>query len=64
MVHKTKRLDDFKEAVEGEGWAINDYKDMIAKAKSRHEKKVLTHIMNEEQEHLGELFKLMSCEVK
>ena len=63
MVHKySKRFEDFKEAMEGEGWAINDYKDMISRAKTEKEKEVLTHIMKEEQEHLDELMGMMKCE--
>jgi rubrerythrin len=63
MVHKLKKYNDYKEAIEGEGWAIGDYKDMISNAKSEKEKRVLTHIMKEEQEHLSELMSLMKCKV-
>jgi hypothetical protein len=51
--------EDYKEAVEGEGWAIGDYKDMLSKARSDEEKEVLGHILKEEQEHLNELQSLM-----
>jgi rubrerythrin len=64
MVHKIKNAEDYKEALSGEGWAINDYKDMISKVKTKKEKRILTHIMNEEVEHQKELIKLMSCKVK
>jgi rubrerythrin len=36
---------------------------MISNAKSEKEKRVLTHIMKEEQEHLSELMSLMKCKV-
>lgn len=64
-VNKKKRLKraDYKEALEGEGWAITDYKDMVSKAETKKEKNVLTHIMNEEKEHLNELMELMECKV-
>ena len=55
-------FEDFKEAIEGEGWAINDYANMIAKSETDDERKILTHIRGEEQEHLEELMKLMKCE--
>ena len=58
MVHK------YQQQIEGEGWAINDYKDAIAKAKTEKERKVLTHIMKEEEEHLEELMELDKCKVK
>jgi rubrerythrin len=63
MVHKIKRSQDYLEAIEGEGWAIVDYQNMISNAKTEKERKVLTHIMNEEQEHLKELMGLLKCEV-
>ena len=56
--------DDYKEALEGEGWAIGDYKDMISKADTEHERKVLTHIHDEEEEHVDELTDLMGCKKK
>lgn len=49
---------DLTSAIEGEGWAINDYKDKITRAKTLKEKRVLTHIMNEEKSHLGMLLRL------
>lgn len=66
MVHKMKnaRLEDYKEAIEGEGWAINDYTAMISNVKTEKEKEVLTHIRDEEKEHLNELMELMKCKVK
>ena len=53
--------EDFKEAAAGEGWAINDYAGMIAEADTDKERKVLTHIRKEEEEHLDELVGLMEC---
>ena len=53
--------DDYKEALAGEGWAINDYKDMIIKSDDEKEKKMLNHIMVEEEEHMDELLGLMEC---
>jgi hypothetical protein len=50
---------DYKEAVEGEGWAIGDYKDMISKSDTDEEREALTHIKEEEEEHLDELHDLM-----
>jgi hypothetical protein len=52
---------DFKEAVEGEGWAIGDYAAMISEADTEKERWMLTHIRNEENEHLDELVELMEC---
>lgn len=52
--------DDYKEAIEGEGWAIADYADMISRAETDKEKEVLTHIRNEEKEHLDELIGLLN----
>jgi rubrerythrin len=51
---------DYKEALQGEGWAIGDYTDMIAKSDKPAERKMLTHIMKEEQEHMDELIRLMA----
>jgi|GEM_PF-5930232 len=53
--------EDYKEAVEGEGWAIGDYADMISKADSNKEKRILRHIRDEEREHMDELIELMGC---
>jgi rubrerythrin len=50
---------DYTEALEGEGWAIGDYKDMISKSDSLTEQKTLKHILKEEQEHQDELLGLM-----
>jgi rubrerythrin len=60
-MHKKCNCNDYKEAIEGEGWAIVDYTDFISKAKSEKEKKALTHIRDEEKEHLNELMELMRC---
>jgi rubrerythrin len=49
---------DYKEAVEGEGWAIGDYKDLLKKAETQEEKDTIEHIVKDEQEHLGLLLKL------
>ena len=62
MVHKLEKS-DYKQAMEGEGWAIVDYQDMITRATGK-EKETLTHIMNEEKEHLDELMKLIKCKVR
>lgn len=61
MKCRLKKVYNYKEQIEGEGWAINDYKGKIAEAKTENEKKVLTHIMNEEKEHLSELLELENC---
>ena len=50
---------DYKEALEGEGWAQGDYKGMIAKADTKKEKKVLREIHDEESHHEDELLELM-----
>jgi len=50
---------DYKEAIEGEGWAIGDYKDLLARAETPEEKKVIKHILKEEEEHLDELWVLV-----
>jgi hypothetical protein len=50
---------DYKQALQGEGWAIGDYTDMISKADTPKERRKLTHIMKEEQEHVDELIDLM-----
>jgi len=49
---------DYKEAIEGEGWAIGDYADMIVKADTTTERETLLHIRKEEQEHFDELMDL------
>jgi hypothetical protein len=59
--HNPLTKHDFKEALEGEGWAIGDYKDMISKTDSPNEQETLKHIMKEEQEHQDELINLMQC---
>ena len=64
MVHKASIKDDFNEALAGEGWAINDYTDLIAKAKTENEKKVLTEIRDEEKQHQSELLELAKCKVE
>jgi rubrerythrin len=53
---------DYTEALEGEGWAIGDYKDMISKADKPYEIEKIRHIMKEEQEHQDELLGLMNKE--
>jgi rubrerythrin len=63
MVHKASLKNDFDEALAGEGWAINDYTDLIAKVKTEHEKKVLTEIRDEEKQHQSELLELARCKV-
>lgn len=55
---------DYKEAIEGEGWAIVDYTDMISKAKTKKERDTLIHIRDEEKEHLKELMDLLKCRVE
>lgn len=70
MVHKSSQCRDerakrasadFEEALAGEGWAINDYTDLIAKVKTEHEKKVLTEIRDEEKQHQSDLLGLARC---
>jgi hypothetical protein len=57
MVHKL----DLKPALEGEGWAIQDYTERISRATTEHEREVLTHIRDEEKQHAVELLELMKC---
>jgi DNA-directed RNA polymerase subunit M/transcription elongation factor TFIIS len=45
---------DWKEAIAGEGWAINDYTMMMEQA-TPEEKELLAHIAGEEKEHLDEI---------
>jgi hypothetical protein len=54
------KKEEYLEAVAGEGWAINDYKDMVSKSDDPKEKKLLEHIMKEEEEHLMELQAMMA----
>jgi rubrerythrin len=53
---------ELKEAIEGEGWAIGDYKDFISKTKNEKVRNILDHILKEEQEHLKELLELKEVE--
>lgn len=59
MAYESLSYDDYKEAIEGEGWAIGDYAGMISDADTNSEKKVLKHIRDEEKEHLDELQDLL-----
>lgn len=59
MVHKVSQ--DFKDALAGEGWAIQDYTELIADAKTEKAKKVLTEIRDEERHHQVELLDLAKC---
>ncbi len=51
---------DLKAAIEGEGWAINDYGEKMARATDQ-QRAVLVHIQTEEKEHLEMLMGLMAC---
>lgn len=61
MTHKVELKKEFDEALAGEGWAINDYTDLIARAQTPEEVRVLTHIRDEEKQHQKELLELMRC---
>ena len=55
---------DYKEALLGEGWAKQDYTRMISKADTEEERKELTHIRDDEDDHGDRLIKLMGCKKK
>jgi len=52
--------EDWEEAVAGEGWAINDYTQMLVSS-TPEEKAVIEHIIKEEKEHLSEILELRGC---
>jgi rubrerythrin len=59
MTHKISK--DFKEALAGEGWAINDYTDLISREKDPSVRAKLTEIRDEEKKHQSELLELSLC---
>jgi rubrerythrin len=59
MTHKISK--DFKEALAGEGWAINDYTDLIAREKDPSVRAKLTEIRDEEKKHQSELLEISAC---
>jgi len=54
--------EDWEDAIAGEGWAIQDYTNMLDGA-TPEERKVLEHIIEEEKEHLEELLMLKHCKL-
>lgn len=59
MTHKISS--DFKEALAGEGWAINDYTALIAKETDPAVRAKLTEIRDEEMKHQTELLEISKC---
>lgn len=51
-------VEQFEEAIAGEGWAIVDYIDLYERADTEQERGVIKHILGEEREHLKELLEL------
>jgi len=54
-----KDLKNLREDLIGELGAINQYQEHIDEADDEEMKKVLTHVMNDEKEHVAELTKLL-----
>jgi len=52
-------LKNLREDLIGELGAINQYQEHIDEADNEEIKKVLTHVMNDEKEHVAELTKLL-----
>jgi len=61
MTHKVNTMDDYDSALQGEGWASVDYTAMISQARTDEERRVLTEIRDEENQHQRELLELMRC---
>lgn len=59
MTHKIST--DFKEALAGEGWAINDYTALIANEKDPEVRAKLIEIRDEEKKHETELLEIARC---
>ena len=54
-----KNLNNLREDLIGELEAINQYQEHIDEVDDEEVKKVLTHVMNDEKEHVAELTKLL-----
>ena len=54
-----KDLNNLREDLIGELDAINQYQEHIDETDNEEMKKVMTHIMNDEKEHVAELTKLL-----
>jgi len=54
-----KDLNNLREDLIGEFDAINQYQEHIDETDNEEMKKVMTHIMNDEKEHVAELTKLL-----
>jgi len=54
-----KDLKNLREDLMGELGAINQYQEHINEVDDEEIKKVLTHVMNDEKEHVAELTKLL-----
>jgi rubrerythrin len=54
-----KNLKNLREDLIGEFEAINQYQEHIDEVDDEEVKKVLTHVMNDEKEHVAELTKLL-----
>ena len=54
-----KYLKNLREDLIGELGAINQYQEHIDEVDDEEIKKVLTHVMNDEKEHVAELTKLL-----
>lgn len=59
MTHKISK--EFKEALAGEGWAINDYTDLITRERDPKVRAKLVEIRNEEVKHQTELLTIAEC---
>ena len=54
-----KDLNNLREDLIGELDAINQYQEHIDETDNEEMKKVMTHVMNDEKEHVAELTKLL-----
>jgi len=54
-----KNLKNLRKDLMGEFEAINQYQEHIDEIDDEEVKKVLTHVMNDEKEHVAELTKLL-----
>jgi rubrerythrin len=54
-----KDLNNLREDLIGEFDAINQYQEHIDETDNEEMKKVMTHVMNDEKEHVAELIKLL-----
>ena len=54
-----KNLKNLRKDLMGEFEAINQYQEHIDEVDDEEVKKILTHVMNDEKEHVAELTKLL-----